>query len=106
MATQKEMRAIREEIIGLVQELDFEGYEFEGIITDGLLFQHQALETFVVLKPIVKKEGFDFEDALLEYQEKQQARLDKEKEKLEKAIVREEKAKAKLEEIEEEEKEE
>lgn len=102
MATQKEMREIREEVITIVENLNIEGYVLEGIITDGVLFLHEGLDTHVVLKPIVKKEGFDFEDALQEYQDRQAAKLEREKERLIKAQERAEKAAAKLAEQEEE----
>ena len=101
MATQKEMREMREEVITLLETSGVEGYEVQGIITDGILLYNEGFDTYVVLKPIVKKEGFDPEDALQEYEDKQKAKEEREKAKLEKAIARAEKVKAKLEEKEE-----
>ena len=98
MATQKEMREMREEVINLIENTEFANYVFEGIVTDGVLLYNEGLDTYVVVKPIVKKEGFDPEDALQEYEDKQKAKEEREKAKLEKAIARAEKVKAKLEE--------
>ena len=77
MATQTEMRTMRTEVIELLSQEVLTGYEQEGIISDGVLLYNSELDTHVVLKVIVKKEGFDSEDALNEYQEKQDAIAEK-----------------------------
>ena len=94
MATQKEMRMVRQEVIGLVESTNFAGFELVGVVSEGVLFQHEGTGAFVVLKPIVKKEEFDAEDAMAEFAEKEAAREEKAKEK---ARKEEERAKKKAE---------
>lgn len=94
MATQKEMKEMRENVIGQLTEISFEGFTFQGQITDGLLYVDNASQGYLVLKPIAKKENFDGEDALQEFQEREQARIEREKAKADKVS----KAKAKKEE--------
>ena len=91
MATQTEMRTMRTEVIELLASETLQGYEYEGIISDGVLLYHAELDTHIVLKVIVKKEGFDAEDELASYQEKQDAIAEKLAEKAEKAAKRAEK---------------
>lgn len=102
MATQKEMRQYREDFIGTLTTIEFDGFEFVGITVDGPAYEN-AEGDVVVVKPIAKKEDFDVEDAIAEFDEKLEARLEREKARLEKAAAREAKAKAKLEELEKEE---
>ena len=101
MATQKEMRQYREDFIGTLEDVVFDGFTFVGITVDGPAYEN-AEGDVVVVKPIAKKESFDVNDAIAEYGEKVEARLEREKVKLEKAAEREAKAKAKLEALEEE----
>jgi hypothetical protein len=93
MATQKEMRTMREQMVEVLSGVGFAGYTFEGVVRDGVLLRHEENETYVVLKPIVKKEEFDAEDALEEYAEKVAKAAEREKEKAEKAAKREAKEK-------------
>ena len=95
MANQKEMNQIRNEAVELFINGTFDGFELVGQVVEGVVFKHVALDAFVVFKPIVKKEGFDVEDALAEFAEKQVARAEREAEKAKKAAEREAKAAAK-----------
>ena len=98
MATQKEMREMRENVINQLSEIEIVGFEYVGQITDGVLLHNTDLDSYLVLKPIAKKEDFDSEDALEEFEDKQAKALEREQARLEKAVKRAEKAKAKLEE--------
>lgn len=90
MATQKEMREMREDIITQLGEtVEFEGFEPVGQIVEGMLYMNAKTESYLVLKPIAKKESFDAEDALAEFAEKETARLEREQEKLQKKAKRE-----------------
>lgn len=96
MASQKEMKAIREYALELFETVEFEGFEVVGQIVDGMLMKHLGEEeSYVVFKPIVKKESFDVEDALAEFAEKEAARLEREAEREAKRLAREAKAKEK-----------
>ena len=98
MATQKEMREMRENVINQLSEIEIVGFEYVGQITDGVLLYNTDLDSHLVLKPIAKKEDFNPEDALEEFEDKQAKALEREQARLEKAVKRAEKAKAKLEE--------
>jgi len=91
MATQKEMRTMREEMLEKLQEVSFTGYEVVGIVKDGFLLFHEEKMTYIVIKPIVKKEDFDAQDSLEEYAEKIAAQKERELEKARKAEKRKEK---------------
>jgi len=88
MATQKEMRTMREEMVERLQEVKFPKYEVVGVVKDGVLLFHEEKMTYAVLKPIVKKEDFDAEDALQEYAEKVEAQKERELEKARKVEKR------------------
>lgn len=94
MATQKEMREMRVNLIEQLMEKELTGFEVVGQISDGVLLQTPD-GTFAVVKPIIKKENFDSEDALAEFEEKEQARLEREAEREAKKLAREAKAKEK-----------
>ena len=89
MANQKEMREIRERLVNGVQNMEFEGFEFVGLVVDGVLLQDVKSGAFAVVKPIVKKEGFDADEALQEFVDKESARLEREAERAKKAAERE-----------------
>lgn len=95
MANQKQMRELRELIMHDLMNTEFPGFTFEGIVTDGVLLYHSEADSFIVIKPIVKKEGFEAEEALQEYQDKLVARAEKDAEKAKKAAEREKKKKEK-----------
>ena len=84
MLTQKEKQQIREQIFEQLQNFPYAGFEVEGVITDGILLYHAEKDAYVVIKPIVKQESFDAEDALAEYQEKLKNRIERELKKAEK----------------------
>lgn len=94
MATQKEMRQFRDEFMCAVSEMEITGFTFEGFTTDGPVFLNDSGDC-VVVKPIAKKEDFDMEDAISEWEEKQIAATQREQDKLDKAAARAEKAQAK-----------
>jgi hypothetical protein len=85
MLNQKIKLEMRKTLIEYLEKVEYPNYEVLGIITDGILLQHTENNGYVVLKPIVKKEEFDAEDALAEYEEKLKARQQKEQEKKKKA---------------------
>ena len=84
MATQKEMKEMREEVITQIQELEFENFQKIGQIVDGVLLFNLKTQSYLVLKPIAKKDSFDADDALTEFEDKEKARLEREKTKAEK----------------------
>lgn len=92
MATQKEMREMREAMVTSLQEIAFTEFEQVGVVVEGVLLQHKTTGAYMVLKPIAKKETFDAEDALAEYEEKVAKALEREAEKAEKAKKKEKKA--------------
>lgn len=90
MATQKEMRQMRVDLIEQLMEKELAGFEVVGQISDGVLLQTED-GTYAVVKPIIKKEGFDAEDSLAEFEEKEQARIEREQEREAKKLAREKK---------------
>ena len=92
MANQKEMKAIREQALEMFKTMEFEGFELVGQAVEGVVMKHVELDAFVVFKPIVKKEGFDVEDALQEFEDKARAAAEREAERLAKAAERAAKA--------------
>lgn len=85
MATQKEMKEMREDILAqLNDKIDFDNFEQIGQITDGMLYFNKATDGYLVLKPIAKKEGFDVDDALQEFEDKEKARIEREQAKAQK----------------------
>lgn len=92
MASQKEMKAIREQALELFQSMEFEGFEVVGQAVEGVVMKYVELDAFVVFKPIVKKESFDVEDALQEFEDKARAAAEREAERLAKAAERAAKA--------------
>ena len=85
MLNQKAKLEMRKNLIEYLEKVEYPNYQVLGIITDGVLLQHTENNGYVVLKPIVKKENFDVDDALAEYEEKIKARQQKEQEKEKKA---------------------
>lgn len=85
MLNQKVKVEMRKNLMEFLGMLEFPDYQVLGIITDGILLQHTTNNGYVVLKPIVKKDEFDADDALAEYEEKIKARQQKEQEKEKKA---------------------
>jgi len=85
MLNQKIKLEMRKNLIEYLEKVEYPNYQVLGIITDGILLQHTENNGYVVLKPIVKKEDFDADDALAEYEEKIKARQQKEQEKKKKA---------------------
>ena len=81
MLNQKIKLEMRKNLIEYLEKVEYPNYQVLGIITDGILLQHTKNNGYVVLKPIVKKEDFDANDALDEYEEKIKARQQKEQEK-------------------------
>lgn len=81
MLNQKIKLEMRKNLIEYLEKVEYPNYQVLGIITDGILLQHTENNGYVVLKPIVKKDDFDADDALAEYEEKVKARQQKEKEK-------------------------
>ena len=88
MANQKEMRTVRETLINFFNEIEIPNFTVEGQTKEGILLHNTEFDCYAVIKPIVKKEDFDPEDALAEYEEKLQAQLEREKAKEEKAKKR------------------
>ena len=77
---------VRGLFVEAVEGLEVEGFKFVGMTKEGALFE--GAEGHVVVKAVVKKDGFDAEDALDEFveaQEKAAERAAKSKEKAEKA---------------------
>ena len=90
MASQKEMREIRENIITqLTETVEFEGFEPVGQIVEGMLYLNEVTQSYLVLKPIAKKESFDVDDALQEFEDKEKARIEREQERLQNKEKRE-----------------
>ena len=85
MLNQKIKLEMRKNLIEYLEKVEYPNYQVLGIITDGILLQHVENEGYVVLKPIVKKDDFDADDALAEYAEKIKAREEREAEKAKKA---------------------
>ena len=101
MATQKEMREYRLNFVNAaVEGVKVEGFEYAGMTVDGAAFDNEAGDV-VVLKAIAKKESFDLVDAIMEYEEKEAAALERERVRtakaFEKAAKASEAAKAKAE---------
>lgn len=91
MASQKERNAIREEVMeSIADTVKFDGMEDSrsvvsfGRISEGLLFYEENTNTFLVVKVIAKKEGFDYDEAVTEFEDKQKAKEEREKEKAKK----------------------
>lgn len=84
MANQKERNQVRETVIENIGGLAFEGFKNLGRVSEGILFHEEVQDVFVVVKVIGKKEGFDFEEALAEFEEKEIARKEREQEKAKK----------------------
>lgn len=85
MLNQKIKLEMRKNLIEYLEKVEYPNYQVLGIITDGILLQHTENNGYVVLKPIVKKDDFDPDEALAEYEEKMKARQQKEQEKKKKA---------------------
>ena len=82
---------VRGLFVEAVEGLEVEGFKFLGLTKEGALFE--GTEGHVVVKVVVKKEGFDAEDALDEFEEakeKAAERAAKSKEKVEKAKAKKE----------------
>ena len=81
MANQKMAKELRTKVLETVAGTEIEGAEFLGFSTEGAVFGMGV--DIVVVRAIVKAEGFDYEDAIAEYTEKleklEKARLEKEK---------------------------
>ena len=88
MMNQAEKKAKRVEVLALVQDMEVEGFEFEGITKDGALFGNGEGQYFTA-KVIFHNEKFDAEDRLAEYAEAQAKAAEKEKAKAEKQAKRE-----------------
>lgn len=104
MADQKQMKQAREKALELFATMEFEGFEFVGQAVEGAVMRNEEIDAYVVFKPIVKKETFDVEDALQEFEDKAKAAAEREAARLAKAAERAakaaEKAKEKAEEVE------
>lgn len=70
MASAKEAKVVRDLFNGVVQTADVPGYAFVGMTDEGNLFQCAETGDFVVVKSIVKAEGFDGFDAVDAHNEK------------------------------------
>lgn len=90
----KRMSEIREMAVASIQSLEVAGFKPIGRTSEGIVFENETTFEYFVIKPIVKKDGFDAQEAIEEYEEKQEAA----KEKAELATKKKEKAKAKKEE--------
>ena len=81
MANQKMAKELRTKVLETVAGTEIEGAEFLGFSTEGAVLGMGV--DIVVVRAIVKAEGFDYEDAIAEYTEKleklEKARLEKEK---------------------------
>jgi len=75
----------------MAEELTFEGFEFQGRGKDGLIYKTDEGDIMVV-KAVMKKENFDWEDDIDAFEEAELKREAKAKEKAEKAAKRKEKA--------------
>ena len=94
MATQKEMRQYRLDFINAsVEGIEVEGFVYAGMTVDGAAFENEVGDV-VVLKAIAKKESFDLNDAIVEYEEKEAAAKEREVERAAKALEKAEKAAA------------
>lgn len=94
MANQKQMRETRENLINQAMNVEFAGFETEGLTNEGVLLYNAEVDAYAVVKIIVKKEDFDANGALEDYVMKLQARAEREAKQKEKVA----KAKAKKEE--------
>ena len=94
MANQKQMRELRENLIEQASNVNFAGFETEGLTNEGVLLYNAEVDAYAVVKIIVKKEDFDSVGALEDYVATLQARAEREAKKKEKVA----KAKAKKEE--------
>ena len=79
MATQKEAKQIRENVLALVAQLQDESMESLGRTSEGIVFA--VGEEFVVVRAIVKSENFDANAAILAFSDKMQKAEAKAKEK-------------------------
>lgn len=92
MATQKEMRQYREDfMVASVEGIKVVGFEYAGMTVDGPAFENEAGDA-VVVKTIAKKESFDLNDAIAEYNEKEEAAKQREIERAAKAFEKAAKA--------------
>ena len=60
----KEKKIVRESVMNTISELNLEAFEFKGFTKEGAAFS-DGLDT-VVVKMVIKNEGFDLEAALEE----------------------------------------
>ena len=79
MATQKEAKQIRENVLALVAQLQDESMESLGRTSEGIVFA--VGEEFVVVRAIVKSESFDADAEILAFSDKMQKAEAKAKEK-------------------------
>lgn len=94
MATQKRAEEIRGFFGVGIQKLEVLKFQYVGQTKEGLAFQEQGSpHDVVIVKAIVKKEDFDLEDALNEFQESVAKKLEKEKKHAEKVAKAEAKKK-------------
>jgi len=91
MMNQKEKNEARDLAMEkMAEETTFEGFEFQGRGKDGLIFKTEEGDIMVV-KAVMKKENFDWEDDIDAFEEAELKREAKAKEKAEKAAKRKEK---------------
>ena len=95
MASQKEMREFRELFNVANSEVVVSDFVFAGFIIDGAAFENENGDV-VVVKTIAKKEGFDLNDAIAEFNEREAAALEREQARAQKALEKAEKEAAKL----------
>ena len=81
MLNQKAKLELRKNLIEYLENEGYPDYDVLGVIAEGVLLQHLENGVHVVLKPIVKKDDFDPDEALAEYEEKLKAKEEREKKK-------------------------
>jgi hypothetical protein len=73
----KRMSEIREMAIESIQSMEVAGFKPIGRTSEGIVFENETTFEYFVIKPIVKKEGFEAQEAIEEYEEKQEVAREK-----------------------------
>ena len=81
MANQKTAKALRELFLTHIGYEAFEGMTYQGQTSEGVVFTTlDEAEDVVVVRVIVKAEGFDYNEAIADYTAKLEAIANKRKE--------------------------
>lgn len=80
MANQKTAKALRELVLTRIGYEAFEGMTYQGRTSEGVAFTTlDEAEDVVIVRAIVKAEGYDYKEAIADYTAKLEAVANKEK---------------------------